>query len=166
MPTALPTIDELVQSIDYNPETGAMSWKKDRGSRKLGDSIGCKDKHGYLLVRFAGALLKCHRVAFAIHHKRWPSFDIDHKNGIRTDNRISNLREANRQQNAMNQGLRSDNTSGHKGVHWRKIERKWWAQIQISGKCKSLGLYDDINEAINARRKAELELFGDFARVQ
>lgn len=161
----LPEISELAEWIDYNPCTGELSWKKDRGNKKRGEATGCKDKYGYLLIRFDKKLLKAHRVAFALYHKRWPDCDIDHRNGIRDDNKISNLREANRQQNAMNQSLRRDNTSGHKGVHWRKIERKWWAQIQLGGKCKSLGLYDDINDAINARHKAELELFGEFARV-
>jgi len=58
--------------------------------------------------------------------------------------------------------LHSNNTSGHKGVYWRKSRQKWVAQIHFKGKHYHLGSYDDIKDAIMARKIAEDKMFGDF----
>lgn len=84
---------------------------------------------------------------------------IDHKNHNTFDNRKSNLRECTQQQNSYNASLRIDNTSGIIGVSYRKDRGKWTARIHGDGRYLSLGCYDNIDEAIKARLKAELQYY-------
>lgn len=83
--------------------------------------------------------------------------DTDHINRDKLDNRKSNLRIVNRTQNNFNIGLRSNNTSGYKGVHWFKPAKLWRAYIGGSKNRKELGYFKDIKDAIKARKEAERE---------
>ena len=87
---------------------------------------------------------------------------IDHKNNIKLDNNVTNLRWATLQENSMNQKLRSNNTSKYKGVTFDKRCNKWMAYIRINGKLKHLGYFDNIDDAINARVKKAKEIFGEY----
>jgi hypothetical protein len=89
--------------------------------------------------------------------------DHDDRNGL--NNRRSNLRAASRAEQLRNLGIRVDNTSGYKGVSWSKDKDKWRARIMIDGKEKSLGYYDDPEEAARVRDAAAQELHGEFAFV-
>lgn len=80
---------------------------------------------------------------------------IDHINHDKKDNRKLNLRIATVQQNNMNQRIRSINTSGIKGVSWNKNANKWTARICVNYKNIYLGIFTDINDAIEARKNAE-----------
>ena len=91
-------------------------------------------------------------------------FVTDHINGNTLDNRRSNLRSVNRQQNSINRGKASNNTSGYVGVTWDKYTRKWIAQIMFGQKHIYLGRYFDINDAIMARQSAERKYFGEYLR--
>jgi hypothetical protein len=91
--------------------------------------------------------------------------DTDHQNRKGLDNRLSNLRVASHQENMRNRGLGCDSTSGHLGVSWRKQRKKWRAYITVSAKQIFLGNFDNKADAIKARKKAEKELFGEFARA-
>ena len=105
-----------------------------------------------------------HRVAWMIHNGDIPDgMVIDHINGIRGDNRISNLRLATRSQNAVNSGMRSSNTSGQKGVYMNKQVGKWVAEIKVDGRRKRIGTFSDIDEAAVAYQMAAEHHFGDFA---
>lgn len=88
---------------------------------------------------------------------------IDHINRNRLDNRKENLRFCTHQQNMMNLSVRIDNSSGVTGVCWHKKSNKWRAQIKLNKKTKHLGYYDNIEDAIQARRQAEIDYFGEFA---
>jgi hypothetical protein len=91
---------------------------------------------------------------------------IDHVDGCKTNNRITNLREATNQQNLRNMArLRSDNTSGFRGVHWAKKRQKWVAAICVDGRSKFLGHYPTRQAAHEAYSLAATELFGEFARA-
>ena len=90
--------------------------------------------------------------------------EVDHINGKPWDNRKCNLRVVTRSQNGMNTGTRISNTSGYKGVVWYKSRSKWMAQITFNNKRYFLGYFDDINDAINARKEAELKYFGEYSR--
>lgn len=89
----------------------------------------------------------------------------DHINGNRLDNRQSNLRFCNQSENRKNQGLRSNNRSGYKGVSWAKEKKKWTVRIRINGKAKYLGYYIDKVEAAKVYNKYALENYGEFARL-
>jgi hypothetical protein len=87
---------------------------------------------------------------------------VDHIDNNRLNNNINNLRFATFKENSRNSKIRSDNTSGIKGVTFNKKMNKWMAQIQMDGKNKYLGLYEKFEDAINARVKASTKYFGEF----
>jgi len=89
---------------------------------------------------------------------------IDHINGDPLDNRYENLRIVTPHQNIMNQGLRSNNKSGHKGVKWDKRIEKWCASIGYNYKNIYLGSFDKKEDAVNARQTAEKEYYGEYRR--
>lgn len=90
---------------------------------------------------------------------------VDHANGNGLDNRRSNLRLATDTQNAQNRGLRSDNSSGFKGVSWDKQRQAWVAYISDGLRQRRLGRYSDRKEAARAYDAAAIRLFGEFARL-
>lgn len=101
-----------------------------------------------------------HRVAFAVTHGRWPDHEVDHINGVRSDNRPQNLREATTQQNSFNSvRLRT----AAKGVSFYKRDCVWTSSITHSGVSVFLGRYKTHDEAAAAYRRAADLLFGDFA---
>lgn len=89
----------------------------------------------------------------------------DHIDGNGLNNRRSNLRQASDSQQAAHRGLQVNNTSGYKGVSWRKDVAKWQAQIQVNGKRRHLGYFADPIEAAKAYDRAALEFQGEFAVV-
>lgn len=88
---------------------------------------------------------------------------IDHKNHILTDNRKENLRRASKSENCRNSKMQVNNTSGFPGVSWNKKSEKWVSYIYVNNVRKYLGTFDDKNEAIRERIKAEHRYFGDFS---
>lgn len=91
--------------------------------------------------------------------------DVDHINGDKLDNRRCNLRPANRSNNNANGKIRSDNTSGYRGVYWHRANSKWVAQIQRDGKAKYIGSFFTAEEAAMAWDAAALEAHGEFAHL-
>lgn len=87
---------------------------------------------------------------------------VDHKNRKRNDCRKSNLRICTQMQNCQNASIRKNNTTGVTGVY-KRTNGKWWAYIQINKKNKSLGYFENKDDAVIARLKAEKEYFGEFA---
>lgn len=91
---------------------------------------------------------------------------VDHINGDTLDNRKSNLRICNISQNAMNQKTSTRNKSGHKGIFWEKSRNKWRATINIDKKQIMIGRYNTLEEAIQARRQAEIDYYGEYRRQE
>jgi hypothetical protein len=89
----------------------------------------------------------------------------DHISRDTLDNRKINLRYATNSQNGMNAKKRSNNTSGHTGVSKNKKDGLWWASIRCEGELIHLGRFILIEDAIDARHKKEIELFGEFSRI-
>lgn len=90
--------------------------------------------------------------------------DVDHINGDKLDNRCSNLRICTRQQNCWNVPTPRHNTSGYKGVQWRKDRQKWIAVIRVDNNLKRVGSFDTPQEASLAYQEAAKKYFGEFAR--
>lgn len=90
-------------------------------------------------------------------------FVTDHINRDRLDNRRCNLRKATRSQNTANSKMPSTNTSGYKGVYYRKEQNRWRASIRVDGKLMSLGQYGSAEDAAKAYNDAALKHFGEFA---
>jgi len=160
-------IESMKAHIDYCPETGVMTWKKVLSNRvKVGMQCGANiDSKGYGRVCFSGKQYRAHRVAWAIHYGEDACGQIDHINGDRLDNRICNLRIATNQENSRNNCISANNTSGATGVTWHKKSGKWMAQIVVSYKPIYLGLFKNKEQAVQARKKAEQDFFGDFLRA-
>lgn len=91
---------------------------------------------------------------------------IDHIDRNALNNRKSNLRIANKSKNAMNSKLKSDNTSGIKGVSWSTEKQKWHVYININGKRKFLGYYTDLKVAAEIRIVEEIKQFKEFANLE
>ena len=92
-------------------------------------------------------------------------FEVDHRDCDGLNNRRVNLRNATKAQNQQNRRLAKDNTSGFKGVAWRKREGKWQASISKYGKRHYLGCFGCPTAAHFAYIKASRELHGEFGRV-
>ena len=88
---------------------------------------------------------------------------IDHINHNGLDNRKNNLRLCTQSQNMGNSIMRSDNTSGKRGVIWNKGRHKWMAQINCGGKHFYLGLFVNMEDACNVYDKKAEELFGEYS---
>lgn len=89
--------------------------------------------------------------------------EVDHINHNLLDARKSNLRIVSRSQNNMNHGIKTNNTSGYTGVWFSNQKKKWVAEIKIEGKKIYLGSFENIADAVNARRKGEEKYFGEYA---
>lgn len=151
------TAKYLRKIMNYDPDTGLFTWAIERRPSpfKPGDKAGCKEGKGYISIKIDGASHKAHRLAWLYTTGKWPKDQIDHRNRIPDDNRFENLRECNTAENCQNQGLRSNNTSGFQGVHWRKDSRKWIARIMVNMKSIHLGYFDNAKEAGAAYAEAK-----------
>jgi len=161
----------LAEIVDYDHATGLLRWKarprehfsNDRAFRRWSTlmvglpAFAQPDRAGYLSGQLAKRTYRAHRVAWALHYGEWPAGQIDHINGDRRDNRISNLRHVSNQENAKNAKMPVTNTSGYVGVYRYEPRNKWRAAIGVSGKVKTIGYFDSKEEAYKARMKAEVE---------
>lgn len=117
---------------------------------RWGRPIGHIDGKGYLSATLGGKSYRLHRVAFLLVTGAWPNHTVDHKNGIKTDNRWGNLRDVSQGKN--NQNLhkpRANGNSGYLGVSWSPKRGKWVAQIRVHGVKITLG-YRDCPEVAHA----------------
>jgi len=146
--------------LRYNPLTGEVIWRVNRGKSRAGDKAGSVMAHGYLQIELAQKKHLLHRVCWLIHYGSWPCGVIDHINGNRSDNRIANLRSVTQLENSRNSSLRSDNKSGVVGVSRCDTTKKWVAKIQLGPnlKYKNLGRFASKIDAINARKNAEAQI--------
>jgi hypothetical protein len=165
------TFNELAAALAYNSETGVIAWRVSRGNLrngnscvKSGDRAGWLAHNGYRIIEFDGARYQTHRLAWLFSFGMWPGHDLDHINGIRDDNRITNLREATRSQNNGNSKLSRRNSSGLKGVS-PDPRGGFRAQIAKDGVRKFLGRFASVDEAHAAYVRAAQRQWGEFART-
>ena len=150
---------EYLKSIlHYNKETGIFTWIKCKSQQKYreGTTAGCLNAIGYVTIKVNGKYQLAHRLAWIYMYDEVPN-KIDHKNHIRNDNRLENLRNVSATQNQRNKSMQHNNTSGQTGVHYVKKHKRWRANIYLNNKCKYLGQYKKIEDAIKARKEAEVE---------
>lgn len=177
---SLPPPEMMRQVLGYNSETGELvwkprpvemfasewAWKVFRKTREGCLAFTSKNGAGYLHGSVMGHHVQAHRVAWVIYFGRWPAGQIDHINNDRSDNRLSNLREATNSQNHMNKPKTAANTSGYKGVSRTKCGKRWRARIKVMGKMKQVGEFSCIEEAASAYAEAAARLHGEFARLE
>ena len=146
---------EYVRSIlDYNPETGVFTWKEGRRGVKKGAIAGHIHPSGYRFIMVDGRHYQAHRLAWLYYYNEWPKGLLDHKDRDPANNRISNLRECTRSENAHN-SMKSWGSSKYRGVCWCKRANKWVARISVNNKVIYLGVFDDELEAANAYKQAK-----------
>jgi hypothetical protein len=151
----------LASIFDYNPNTGDISWRFAHTNRvKSGHVVRCKIGNGYYAVQVDGHRMRAHNVAWAIHHGKFPDGVIDHINRDKTDNRISNLRDVTRCQNAYNVGRQKNNTTGYKGVSRNGSGFK--AEIKAEKKSHYLGTFPSLEQAAQAYANAAKRLHGEY----
>lgn len=92
-----------------------------------------------------------------LHTGKLLNGSVDHVNGVRDDNRISNLRIATPEDNARNKKQGALNKSGSMGVYWVKADRKWRVRIGVNGKYVSVGVFSNLEDALEARKTAEIK---------
>lgn len=157
-------LKRLKELLDFDEKTGLFTWKCRRGHVGKGAIAGSLDKDGYIKIRADKKILCAHRIAWGFFYGEIPSldFDIDHKNGNRSDNRITNLRLATRSQNNFNAGMKSNNTTGYKGVSYQKNIGKYAAEASINKVKYRLGFYDTAKEAGDAYKNFVKKMHGEY----
>lgn len=154
------TITRLQELFIYNESNGIFY------RRKSNQIAGRLSGAGYIQICIDYRLFYAHRLAWFYITETWPPNQIDHINGIKTDNRFSNLRLATRRQNQGNRPTNRNNKCGVKGVRWFTKLQKWQARLTVAGKGIHLGYFDTIEEASNAYVNASEKYFQEFARKQ
>lgn len=147
-------IERAKELISYDPENGLFTWLESRGRVSKGQVAGVATE-GYISIRVDGHIVRGHRLAFVLMTGRNPSGEIDHINGVGTDNRWVNLRDCSRAINARNARMFSHNKSGVCGVFWNTEKQKWTSHIKVNQKSIHLGHFSDFDMAVKARLAAE-----------
>lgn len=130
--------NDIKDIFSYNPDTGDITWKvaigRNGGRAKPGDIAGCISKDsGYRLIRYNKILYKSHRLAWLLYYKGSIPGIIDHINGIKSNNRIANLRQASKSENTTNSKPHKDNKIGYKNLSMK--DDGYAVQIRKHGKC-------------------------------
>lgn len=151
------TAERLRELLHYDPLTGVFTWLKRRGFKAVVGSVAGTEERGYIRIYLNGRNYRAHRLAVLYMTGEWPSHQVDHKYGIRHDNRWDELRRATNAENGQNQRrARSDNKCCLLGVYARGD--KWRAQIRLGGKKRYLGLYKTPEQAHAAYLEAKARL--------
>lgn len=172
MPNKNLTQDYLCECLHYDPDSGVFTWRhrprhhfssersfRSWNSSYAGRAAGNISKvWGYRMISLCNWPHRAARLAFLYMTGKLPSLFVDHINGIRSDDRWSNLRLVSRAENGQNMARPSDNTSGHTGVSFDRSRGRWRSYIGHNGKRLDLGRFTTIDEAIAARAAAEARL--------
>lgn len=137
------TQQRLVEVLTYNPASGDFVWRVRQGSACKFDIAGRTDSKGYVQVTIDKRAYLAHRLAFFYMTGVMPVGEVDHIDGVRTNNTWSNLRDVTHGQNQQNIATcRSHNkSSGLLGVTYDPKERKYRARIKINGRNKNIGRF-------------------------
>lgn len=146
---------------------GLLYWKgvtHPNKMRWMDKPAGSMHKTGYRHITWMNKVHKAHRLIFMLHYGYLPQ-EVDHINGNRADNRIENLRAANRSENQCNRGALASNTSGYPGVTWHKKSKAWSVRVMKNGKTRALGYFKDLELAGLVATEARSLYHGNYAKV-
>ena len=153
------TQSELKYKLHYNQDTGIFTWIKS-------GKVAGFTRNGYIIIGINQKEYRAHRLAWLYVYGKMPNKFIDHINLNKSDNTISNLREATISQNAMNVKLSSKNKSGYKGVSWNKEKNKWRVALKLNNKQKHFGYFNDLEFASLVAKEAIDKYHKEFANYQ
>jgi hypothetical protein len=158
------TAERVRELFSYDPETGVFVWRVTLGNAAVaGTTAGTIYKNGRRYITVEGQRYFAHRLAWLYVNGQWPTAQIDHRNRVRDDNRIANLREATNQQNCANRDVLKRNSLGVKGVvayRGRKANTpiRYRARIRVNDRLIHLGYYP-------TPKAAATRYFGEFAQA-
>ena len=154
------THKEILDNFNYFE--GFLYWKKTLSNRAIkGTKICGTNQNGYVQVGFNNKKMLAHRIIFMMHHQYLPK-TIDHINGIKTDNKIENLRDVETYQNCCNR-LPRFNELKYKGVSFHKYNNTWRARIRFKGKEICIGYFENKDDAAKAYVAKAIELQKEFS---
>jgi len=146
---------ELKEALTYDELTGIFTWNKYMGGNsKAGKIAGYKKQDGYVAIKVNGTRYFAHRLAWLYMTGTYPEL-IDHEDHDTSNNIFLNLKDVSHKTNMKNASMSKNNKSGYTGVGFDKRSKKWTAYIKIDGKSIYLGSFEDISDAISARKTAE-----------
>ena len=169
----LPPPELLRQLLRYDPATGVLVWlprspelfedgafsatQRARvfNGKNAGKEAFTAPSHGYRVGRIFDVMHPAHRVIWAMQTGQWPTGDIDHIDGDRSNNRWGNLRDVPHAVNNQNMKRAINNTSGCTGVSWCKRSGHWETYIGDGKNRERLGCFANLEDAVFARKSAE-----------
>lgn len=153
----------IVEFLSYDEESGQLIWQKRPPYSRIivGNRAGNRLRNGRSLVKLNGSLLYVHHIIWWLVYSKWPTDELDHANGDPTDNRISNLREADRFKNTQNSRYRG--IAGLKGAYPLAHGDRWFSRITANGKSIYLGIFLTEKKAHFAYCVAAAKYHGEFA---
>lgn len=138
--------DRVRELLAYDPLTGEFQWKtRVAVGVAAGNRAGGVHPNGCVNIQIDGRKYKAHRLAWLHVNGVWPAGHVDHRNRVRSDNRITNLRVVTDGENSQNQGVRVTNRSGLQGVY--PSGPKWRASIMVNKVRHQLGTFSTPEEA-------------------
>lgn len=145
------TPEQIAEEIRVDEE-GNLWWKKRKKGRKFYDKpLGTVNRTGYLVFGLDYHVYFNHTICFCLYHGSWPrdKMDIDHKDGVKTNNKKENLHEATRSQNRLNPNniIQINNTSGYKNIQYIKQCKLWQVGFTQNG-IKTIDFFKTLKEAI------------------
>lgn len=156
------TAEEIRRLFDYDPETGMLTNRITFGKRISGKEAGGEaNEIGYRSISIQKHRYLVHRVIWAWVYGTWPSTELDHIDRNPRNNRIQNLREADRSLQVRNTKIFSTNVSGIKGVSWDKARNRWTASVYRGDQRIALGRFHNKQDAANVRHAAMIALHGE-----
>ena len=159
--TTISSIDNITQEIlisvfNYDEDNGRLTHKHTTVSGNKGDiATICDNSNGYLKVTIGRKLMLAHRIIFVYMTGAFPK-QVDHINHKRDDNRWSNLREVTARENQLNMSVSKNSTTGINGVAIHKPTGKYRAYIMVNRRQIHLGLFKEMDDAITARKDADI----------
>jgi len=146
----------LKKWFTYDPVTGDWTFKHTTVSGVAGDIATSKHSGGYKTLRIGSVDYLAHRMAFVYMEDKLPE-QVDHIDHDRCNNAWSNLREVSPRNNSLNCSKKRSNTTGINGVSYHLGLNKYRAYINEHGRQIHLGVFDTLEEAKEARHKADID---------
>ena len=152
-------VEVKVLPLHYNPYTGEMYWTH-RAKRNKGRLAGTTTKDGYRAINLSGRQTYLHQIAWAMYHGRWPDLPLDHRNRVKSDNRISNLRLASYTANASN--VETKTSQPYRGIWSYDKGKTYYARIKHHGKQIQVGPFQTPEEARDEYERLATKYKGEY----